>query len=71
MKDQITIRHINKFNNNFNKNINNISSRNALIKNDLNNVALNWDSFSKINHSFSHTGAKELPVTDQKASGPC
>ena len=71
MKSQITINQINKFNKNFNKNINNISSRNALIKNDLNNVALNWDSFSKINHSFSHTISKELPVTDQKASGRC
>ena len=55
----------------FLRNNKNTASRNALIKNDLANVALNWENFSQINHNFSNLIKKELPATNQMASGRC
>ncbi len=46
-------------------------ARNALSRSKLQDVALNWDSFREINHSFSHVVKKELKVTNQKKSGRC
>ena len=71
MPKKITISDIKKYKNKFLKNNKNTASRNALIKNDLNTVALNWENYSKINHHFSNLIKKELPATDQKASGRC
>ena len=71
MPKKLSLSDIKKFKNKFLKNNRNTASRNALIKNDLNTVALNWESFSKINHHFSNLIEKELPVTNQKASGRC
>ncbi|MDC6448250.1 C1 family peptidase [Alphaproteobacteria bacterium] len=71
MPKNISLKDIKKFKNKFLKNNKNIALRNALIKNDLNTVALNWENFSQINHHFSNLIKKELPVTNQKASGRC
>ena len=71
MPKNISLFEIKKYKNKFLKNNKNIASRNALIKNDLNTVSLNWENYSKINHHFSNLIKKELPVTDQKASGRC
>jgi len=71
MKENITLANINKFNKQFNSSSSNIKSRNALIQNDVNKIAINWDNFSKINHVFSSTISTQLPVTNQKASGRC
>ena len=71
MPKKISLSDIKKFKNKFLKNNKNTASRNALIKNDLNTVALNWENYSKINHHFSNLIKKELPATDQKASGRC
>ena len=71
MPKNISLTDIKKYKNKFLKNNRNITSRNALIKNDLNNVALSWDNYSQINHHFSHLINKELPATNQKASGRC
>ena len=71
MPKNISLSDIKKYKNKFLKNNKNTVSRNALIKNDLSNVALNWENFSRINHQFSHLIEKELPATDQKASGRC
>ena len=68
MPKKISLSDIKKYKNKFLKNNKNTASRNALIKNDLNTVALNWENYSKINHHFIK---KELPATDQKASGRC
>ena len=71
MRQNITIANINKFNKNFNSSPANLKSRNALIQNDVNKIAIDWDNFSKINHIYSNTISTELPVTNQKASGRC
>ncbi len=71
MPKNLTLNDVKKYKNKFLRNNNNTASRNALIKNDLNTVALNWENFSKINHHFSHLIEKELPATNQMASGRC
>jgi len=71
MPKNISLSEIKKYKNKFLKNNKNTASRNALIKNDLNTVSLNWENYSKINHHFSNLIKKELPATDQKASGRC
>ena len=71
MPKNISLSEIKKYKNKFLKNNKNTASRNALIKNDLDNVSLNWENYSKINHHFSNLIKKELPATDQKASGRC
>ena len=71
MPKNISLSEIKKYKKKFLKNNKNTASRNALIKNDLNTVALNWENYSKINHHFSNLIKKELPATDQKASGRC
>jgi len=71
MAKNISLSEIKKYKKKFLKNNKNTASRNALIKNDLNTVSLNWENYSKINHHFSNLIKKELPATDQKASGRC
>ena len=71
MAKNISLSTIKTFKNKFLKNNKNTASRNALIKNDLANVALNWENFSQINHNFSNLIKKELPATNQMASGRC
>ena len=71
MPKNISLSEIKKYKNKFLKNNKNTASRNALIKNDLNTVSLNWENYSKINHHFSNLIKKELPATDQNASGRC
>ena len=71
MAKNISLSTIKSFKKKFLRNNKNTASRNALIKNDLVNVALNWENFSQINHNFSNLIKKELPATNQKASGRC
>ncbi len=71
MAQNISLSTIKTFKNKFIRNNKNTASRNALIKNDLANVALNWENFSQINHNFSNLIKKELPATNQMASGRC
>ena len=64
MPKKISLNDVKKYKNKFLRNNKNTASRNALIKNDLNTVALNWENFSKINHSnsilISGSGVKSL-----------
>ena len=71
MAKNISLSTIKSYKNKFLRNNKNTASRNALIKNDLANVALNWENFSQINHNFSNLIKKELPATNQMASGRC
>jgi len=71
MKESINFLNLKKFDKNFSSKKLNILSRNALTQNDSSKVSINWDNFRKINHTFSNIISKELPVTNQKASGRC
>lgn len=46
-------------------------ARNALTRTELSEVAMNWDSFSVINHNFSEKVSPELKTTSQHRSGRC
>ena len=46
-------------------------ARNALSRGDLNQVAMNWDRFALIDHSFSDKVSPELKATSQHRSGRC
>ncbi len=48
-----------------------ISARNASFRNDLQEIAMDWDYFRKIDHSFSNIISGEMPTTNQKSSGRC
>ena len=67
MPKYISLNDVKKFKNKFLKNNKNTASRNALIKNDLNTVALNWENFSQINHNFSTSNKKR--TTCNKPNG--
>ena len=71
MKDYINLSNIKKFSKIFKTSKTNSLSRNALIKNDATNVAVDWDAFRNINHTFSNVISNQMPVTNQKASGRC
>ena len=71
MKDSINLSNIKKFSKTFKTSKTNSLSRNALIKNDATNVAVDWDAFRNINHTFSNVISNQMPVTNQKASGRC
>ncbi|MCH9616809.1 MAG: Aminopeptidase C [Chlamydiia bacterium] len=44
---------------------------NAVTRGDLQDVAMNWDRFSLIDHTFSHVVTPELSATSQHHSGRC
>ena len=47
-------------------------SRNALTRSSVLDVAMNWDAFRQIDHTYSHKITNEMKkVTNQKASGRC
>ena len=47
-------------------------SRNALVRSDINNIAMDWDGFRTIDHTYSDVISTEMKkVTNQKASGRC
>ena len=62
MAKNISLSTIKTFKNKFLRNNKNTASRNALIKNDLANVALNWENFSQINHNFSYGATLSFQV---------
>ena len=46
-------------------------SRNAATHNEVTDLAMNWNEFRKIDHSFSDTITGEMKITNQKSSGRC
>ena len=72
MKDSISKTHIKKFKKDFKSHASLKISRNALTRSDINNIAMNWDGYRLIDHTFSDTISTEMTkVTNQKASGRC
>ena len=72
MKPEILKKDIQSFKTNFTKNDKFKVTRNALTITNLNDIATNWDAYSKINHNFSNVVKGELStVTNQKSSGRC
>ena len=46
-------------------------AQNAAVRNDIIDLAMDWEYFRKIDHTFSDVISGEMGVTDQKASGRC
>ena len=46
-------------------------AQNAAVRNDIIDLAMDWEYFRKIDHSFSDVISGEMGVTDQKSSGRC
>ena len=46
-------------------------ARNASIRNEVIELAMDWEHFRKIDHSFSDVITGEMPATNQKSSGRC
>ena len=46
-------------------------ARNAAMRGDIEDLAMDWEAFRKIDHTFSDMVSGEMPVTNQKSSGRC
>ncbi len=46
-------------------------ARNAAVRGDVTDLAMNWEAYSKIDHTFSEMITGEMKVTNQKSSGRC
>ena len=46
-------------------------SRNAATHNEITNLAMDWDEYRKIDHTFSEQISGEMKITNQKSSGRC
>ena len=72
MKNLISKTNLNKFNKAFNSNKAAKISRNALVRSDIDNIAMDWDGFRSVDHTYSDVVSNEMSkVTNQKASGRC
>jgi len=72
MKDSISKTNLINYNKDFLSSKTNRISRNALVRSDINNIAMNWDAFRLIDHTYSNVVSTEMEaVTNQKQSGRC
>ena len=71
MSNKITLDRINKLSKKFSEDNHVKVIRNAMIKTDSNELSMDWDTYRKIDHSFSNVITGEMPATNQKSSGRC
>ena len=72
MNKNISISQIKKYKKEFDSCMHCKTSMNALTRSKLEDVTMDWESFRKIDHNYSHVIKHEMPkVTNQKASGRC
>ena len=71
MKNSLNKTTLESFNKNISIDKHTNAMRNATFRNDLNEVAMDWNHFRKIDHSFSDIVSGEMPTTNQKSSGRC
>ncbi len=72
MKKSISPSNLKKFNIEFKSSKTKKIARNALVRSDINNIAMDWNSFRTIDHTYSNVISNEMSkVTNQKASGRC
>lgn len=72
MKYSISKTNLLNFHKKFASSSTNHIARNALVRSDINNIAMNWDGFRVTNHIYSDVITQEMDsVTNQKQSGRC
>ena len=69
MDKSITKKMINNYQGECNNSVKIKLSRNAATHNEITDLAMDWDEFRKIDHSFSETITGEMKITNQKYSG--
>lgn len=67
----VTLTNIKKYRRNFNNNPTLKISMNAATRTDVRKVAMNWDAFRDIDHTFSDKVSGEMKATSQMRSGRC
>ena len=67
----VTLTNIKKYRRNFNNNPTSKLSMNAATRTDVRKVAMNWDAFRDIDHTFSDKVSGEMKATSQMRSGRC
>ena len=65
----VTLTNIKKYRRNFNNHPTSKISMNAATRTDLRKVAMNWDAFRDIDHTFSDKVSGEMKATSQMRSG--
>ena len=72
MRDSISKTNISRFNKDFKSCPTHKISRNALTRTQINDIAMDWDAFRMVDHTYSDVINNEMKkVTHQKASGRC
>ena len=72
MSEKILLNQVKKYRNHFDSSKSCVSTMNALTRSKLEDVAMDWETFRKINHTYSDVIDYEMKkVTNQKASGRC
>jgi len=46
-------------------------ARNAAVRGEIINLAVDWEAFRQIDHTFSDMVSGQMPITNQKSSGRC
>ena len=67
----VTLTSIKKYRRNFNNHPTSKISMNAATRTDVRKVAMNWDAFRDIDHTFSDKVSGEMKATSQMRSGRC
>ena len=71
MGKEITLSNVDKYLKKFTSNPQARISMNAATRTDVRRVAMNWESFREIDHTFSEKVSGEMKATSQKRSGRC
>ena len=72
MKDSISKKNISTFDEHFKSCPTHKISRNALTRSQINDIAMDWDAFRLLDHTYSNVIENEMDtVTNQKSSGRC
>jgi bleomycin hydrolase len=71
MGKEITLSSVNKYLKKFKSDPQARISMNAATRTDVRRVAMNWESFREIDHTFSNKVTGEMKATSQKRSGRC
>lgn len=71
MSSKITLKSIKNYKRTSNNNDQVKLARNAAIRGDVMDLAMDWEAFRKIDHTFSDMVSGQMKVTNQKSSGRC
>jgi len=71
MSTAITLENIQSFKSKINQDNTVKIARNAATRNEVTELAMDWEHFRRIDHAFSDVVTGEMPVTNQRSSGRC